>query len=505
MCPKDNLTLKQHFTPEGIIQSMVKYIPLQYPTRIIDFAVGKGGLLKYSQKKWPSARLFGIDVDPNMIEICKERFNGSSYFYQANSLDIDEESKLLQIKNMIRNRSFDFAICNPPFGKNFLSSAISSICDILMKSNIYPLYNNIGRLRLEFLFLIRNIESVREGGYISIILPYSIVAGKKGLLARKYILTQTHVKYSLKIPEKVFNNLEANTYILILKKGRERTNKEERCAIGSIDEKGNIKECLQICAERLYERMDFDYFKNVYKFKSLYIARKGRKYEKLGNFIESFRRGRTSYGENRLFSKDVNDFRYLHTTTLSTLGIDYILDQKFICKKSNLFFDKALVDIGSLVISRVGKRCLGKAAIIHNSHDIGLASDCINIIEIKGINPYFVVVLLKTKFSLRYFEMCKRGVCSQFICKEDIYNFPIQNISSAIVIDISEKYRNILDQYADIKLNERYNYFRETKVLRNELEKLVNQIDNLLYPMKQWPTYEKVESFNIREVCKGTY
>lgn len=79
------------YTPESIalkMAALTKWVPGQ---TVLDPCVGTGNLLQAMKDTYPeltNESLYGIDIDPKAIEICKEKFPGG-HFVVANILNVD--------------------------------------------------------------------------------------------------------------------------------------------------------------------------------------------------------------------------------------------------------------------------------------------------------------------------------------------------------------------------------------------------------------------------------
>jgi SAM-dependent methyltransferase len=53
--------------------------PLSSESRLLDFGVGWGRVIRFFQREFGRKDLFGIDVDPDLIGLCKETFGGENF------------------------------------------------------------------------------------------------------------------------------------------------------------------------------------------------------------------------------------------------------------------------------------------------------------------------------------------------------------------------------------------------------------------------------------------
>ena len=83
---------------------------------------------------------------------------------------------------------------------------------------------------------------------------------------------------------------------------------------------------------------------------------------------------------------------------------------------------------GDILLARVGKRCIGKVAIIESGR-INI-SDCVyRIRPPEGMAEYLLDSFLSDK-GQRWFEAHAHGVCAKVISKRDLLQFPVPSILS---------------------------------------------------------------------------
>ena len=91
--------------------------------------------------------------------------------------------------------------------------------------------------------------------------------------------------------------------------------------------------------------------------------------------------------------------------------------------------------------------CAGRIAIVDSKEDEGIATDYIHIFKVKDVNPYFLVVYLKTKYGRDYIDLLKHGVGTVSINKTDLLSIPIPIIPKEIQKNIGNKYKEILKKW----------------------------------------------------------
>jgi hypothetical protein len=97
-------------------------------------------------------------------------------------------------------------------------------------------------------------------------------------------------------------------------------------------------------------------------------------------------------------------------------------NKKFNTKKEYKTISKYAIK-GDIIISRIGKRSLGKITYIETgSIEI---SDCVFVIRIESHYRKSVLKALKSKYGKDWVKAKAHGVCSQFITKSDLLSFKV--------------------------------------------------------------------------------
>lgn len=197
----------QYFTPRHVIDMTVKMLNPNSDEYIIDTAAGSCGFTVHSifhvwgneftatgpaqwQADYANSMVYAIDFDPRSIKIAKAlnliAGDGRTNVYRANTLDPhgwqdevkvglrgrlqrfpDEPEK--DIWNLEHYRYFDFDVLltNPPFAGDIKDSRILHQFDLAKKAN-GKWQNEVGR---DVLFIQRNLEFLKPGGRMAIVLP----------------------------------------------------------------------------------------------------------------------------------------------------------------------------------------------------------------------------------------------------------------------------------------------------------------------------------------------
>ena len=431
----------QYFTPEFAVEKALSIIPFANAKNIIDPAVGNGIFLKVASKKWKKARLLGIDIDKDVISALNKSKLSNSSFYSANSL-IQQTWQIPEIQKVISKGGFDIIVGNPPFSSWFHRIESKEIL-----AN-YELAKNNGKLKrsqaVEILFLEIFIKIAKEKGFIIIILPDGILSNPQYQNVREFVLRESKILHIISLPRDVFEDTSAKANILILQKQIVK-DLNYKTQISDLDKNGIVNHTIKVLANNLINRMEYCYYRKLKESSIRQILNNGIAVKKMKDFVIYCKRGETVYGENREFTK--RGLKFLHSTNITEVGINYQKDEKFIKPKSNMDFNSAHARVGDILIVRVGDGCVGRAAIIASKNDIGVVSDCIYMIRVKNISPYFLTIFLKTKFGKDWINLQKHGSATTCINQSNILSMPIPFLNKKSQQVVEKGYKKILNDY----------------------------------------------------------
>ena len=417
---------KQYFTPERLAEYMVSIIPDNTISSIVDLSMGECGLLEEAKKRWKNAELFGADIDNDLIKKINKR---SPYIktYQGDSLS-DKLDLWKAYKNIINKSGFDLAIANPPF--NFFDQKVVEIDKGEQMT-----------LPIEMRFLVKYIDIVREKGYICIILPYGFLSLDLYRGLRKHLLEKVKVIKVIKIFERCFDKIDADTCLLLMQKN-EKDIRNIQAEI-SIEYLNNTYELTNghIARADKAERWDLEY-QCLQEKKKQVLSKTGFKTDKLGNYLRNCRRGK-SITKNKDLVADKGT-RFIHTTDLKKLYISNEKKQYVINDKK--VFANATLHENELLIARVGQGCIGKIGIVAKRYCNMVFSDCIYAIDVIGINPYYLALFLASEFGQMQIRGLAKGSCSKYITREDLYKLCILVPDKQVQDYYGTKYKVLLSK-----------------------------------------------------------
>ena len=219
----------QYFTPRHVIDMAVKMLDPGIDEFVIDTASGSCGFTVHTifnvwgneftangpskwQADYAAEKVYALDFDPRSIKIAKAlnliAGDGRTNVYRANTLDprgwdsaIKEgiKHRLARFpKDPERDRwnqeqfryfDFDVLLTNPPFAGDIKDSRILHQFDLAKKPN-GKWQNKVGR---DVLFIQRNLEFLKPGGRMAIVLPQGRMNNTTDKIIRDFIAEHARI------------------------------------------------------------------------------------------------------------------------------------------------------------------------------------------------------------------------------------------------------------------------------------------------------------------------
>lgn len=219
----------QYFTPRHVIDMAVKMLSPTIDEYIIDTAAGSCGFTVHSifhvwgneftangpapwQAEYAREKVYAIDFDPRSIKIAKAlnliAGDGKTNVHRANTLDPrgwpdeakvglkdrlmkfpDEPQKEQWNEKHFRYFNFDVLLTNPPFAGDITDSRILHQFDLAKKAN-GKWQSKVGR---DVLFIQRNLEFLKPGGRMAIVLPQGRLNNTTDKIIRDFIADHARI------------------------------------------------------------------------------------------------------------------------------------------------------------------------------------------------------------------------------------------------------------------------------------------------------------------------
>lgn len=399
---REEKVLGQFFTPKEVADFILEFVLLNQSkkNKAIDPSCGDGIFLRGLMEKGFKETV-GIDVDKGVLNSIPE--------------DIKSRTLILNKNGLLTNvgKNFDVVVGNPPFSAKYGRVKDKSILEI------YEMGQGRKTQSIEILFLERFIQLVSPGGVIGIILPSGIFSNVPLEYVRQFITKQTSILGVVSLPRYIFNSSKKTSSKTCILFAQKKPSQKQKVFMGIADKLGDLPLLLSAyrnsessvtpgalwvnaTSEALYPEF----------YTSLSIISLNKMpwpVLKLKEIISEMFCGKTEYGEKRSFVQ--TGIRFISAKTVTQLGINFSRDGRYIEPGSLMDKRKAHVKIGDLLFVRVGVGCIGRASVITDSLDTGIADDWIYILRPQRyILPTYLAFYLQSKYGSAQIERLKHGV-----------------------------------------------------------------------------------------------
>jgi len=267
----------QYFTPRYIIDMCVKILNPTKKEYVIDTACGSCGFTVHTffhvfnsdgifsamkptaeQREYTSKMIYGIDFDERAVKIAKAlnliAGDGKTNVYKANSLDSSQwdatikvgmKDMLKKLKTYEENKdnernykyfNFDMLMTNPPFAGEISEKHMLKNYELARKNN--KIVNKIGR---HILFIEKNLNFLKDGGRMAIVLPQGIFNNTSQERIREFISDKARILGVVSLHLNTFKpHTGTKTSVLFLQKWDEKLcpKKEDYPIFMAVSEKG---------------------------------------------------------------------------------------------------------------------------------------------------------------------------------------------------------------------------------------------------------------------------
>ncbi len=338
------MQLSQYYTQKIYSNLLVKNLAIDNPKYALDLGFGSGELLHAARRRWQNLSLIGIDIDKDNISCANRRKT-------IKALRIDGcDPDLPQILSE-QFGDVELLVSNPPY---YSRENDSNLRKIIRESRLSDcISTNRRTIPIELVFLAQNLRLLKPGGELGIILPAGIVSGERWKSLREFLLTQYEIVSCIQLPLDSFKNTDAQVFILIIR--TRQSNEQNNLMLRH----SNYDTEIVVTTPEAIQRADYSYYKSC-----IFSIKKRRLSVELSYELS---RGKDTY--KSLISQHG---RFIHTTTLTSCTEIIDVPYQPISGSNNTI-------PGDILIARVGRRCIGKAAMV-KSGSLPV-SDCVIIIR----------------------------------------------------------------------------------------------------------------------------
>lgn len=217
----------QYFTPRWVIDMCVKMLNPKIHERVIDTACGSSGFTVHSIfhvagdlfttnglppaiSEYAGTMVYAIDSSPRAVKIAKAlnliAGDGKSNVYELNSLDPpkwEDEGKVAfrplltrfdnpaedeQNQREFQYFDFDILMTNPPFAGNINERQILRQYRLAERNG-----RTVSKIGRDILFIERNLNFLKQGGRMAIVLPQGRLNNTNDLIIRNFLFSKARI------------------------------------------------------------------------------------------------------------------------------------------------------------------------------------------------------------------------------------------------------------------------------------------------------------------------
>ena len=192
----------EYYTPNEIVKTMIDLLSIRNNSSIYNPACGVGNFIVESAKLG-SIYAFGDESNISNYNICMTNL----WLHNIKNKRIDN----IKIDKMPK---VDYVVANPPFAINNMQKGDKELNNMLYKYGVFENASSYSK------FIVMMLESVQEGGKISVVLPHGFLFKKtiSECNLRKYLVDNGYIEAIISLPEKMFNGTKIPVIILVLQK-----------------------------------------------------------------------------------------------------------------------------------------------------------------------------------------------------------------------------------------------------------------------------------------------
>lgn len=201
-----------YYTPNRIVKKLIAKLDMT-DKKLLDPCCGCGNFLLQIDDSIELTNIHAFDIDP--VGIAITRINLALKYGLTNIDDYEILCSNIKKKDFLSFSSkekYDLILGNPPWGYNFTSHQILSLC------KKYECCSKRSHESYD-LFLENSIRHLSSSGSVSFVLPEAILDVKNHIKIRRFILDKTYIS-SLSYLGEVFSNVQCPSIILNLSQNK---------------------------------------------------------------------------------------------------------------------------------------------------------------------------------------------------------------------------------------------------------------------------------------------
>lgn len=390
-------TLNRFYTRDAIGQIMCDLLGDACPQWVLDLGAGEGSLSTAVAERWPNAMFVTVDVDTSCVEELRNKLSERGVSVHHHREQDVLNSSLASVPGY---GGFDLAVCNPPFFRPPWRREFAELIEAAGFGSAISRHD----ITAEAVFLAQNLNALKDGGTLALIMPDGMSTGKRSQSLRRALLRQHSVDAVVQLPNNAFKDTDAYCFIMLLRKNAGPT---EKLQLFRYDRKLGLSEPLYTSAVDAAVRMDYGYHKM--------LRPAGNEFITLGMLGADVRRGAIS-------SADLKAATY---TTFHTNGYD----QSRLCFEGHVpsVLDSELViaEQGDILLARIDRNFHKKIAIVDNGR--AAITDCIYRVRVPAPLQNAVFEALRSPKTEACLKSLSKGVSARLLGKADLLSMPIDD------------------------------------------------------------------------------
>ena len=213
------MTRDQIFTPTAIARSMVASVSTLRPTRIADFSVGDGELLRAAAERWEGASFIGVDIDVDQSRRLR-RAHPAWQIAVADFLDDDSVKEIPLLRAAFS--TVDLVLLNPPFS--------------CRGGRTYTLTSDGETFRVSqaLAFVFKSLAFLSRKGTMVAVLPIGSLSSAKDAVGWRVLRRELDVDVRSGLGNRVFSPYSARTALVVFR--RQPRRRVVREAVASISQ-----------------------------------------------------------------------------------------------------------------------------------------------------------------------------------------------------------------------------------------------------------------------------
>ena len=352
-------------TPIEIADLMVSLSTVNKKGLVLDTGCGRGVFLQ-SLKKFHYKNCIGIEIDPELSNLCKRKFSQFEII-QGDFLSYPFATK------------FDLIIGNPPYAHfNQLPSDIAKEVRRIVKTSESDIY---------YAFIIKSIELLKDGGELIYITPYHFFYNTYAKIVREYILKHGRLAIIIDLDEvNLFGEEHPETIIFKFKKGEKYDGRKKIKLLNITSRRASPSEIKNKALEAIKKRTSNELFE----------------YKEIPHY--------TSSNPWSTFIEDVPNFPHILLKQIAKVGVGLVsgFDKAFMITEKEYQF---LGDEEKKLVKELVKAINCKRFIVDGSVKYVIIDDSIineRVLQSKYPNIYSKLIKYKKQMKNRYLPKGKK-------------------------------------------------------------------------------------------------